>query len=1253
MSFSSFQAGTGTSAGGAVYPLRTLVRDVIERVLQLELSRWLSRADSPPERGERNEYGHEIGEFDGRDSTGEDLDSWLYSNDSPLLLQNIPDYVLDPAGSLRAISERIDGPGHARSFSVGEITGVSPSQRAMEFRLRVKAFAELDAERILAMPRRRGTPKGETRSHYVWLISPDRDISNRDFKELVAKIIQCRWPDARVVGYIHRDTDNTHLHLWLSAEQTTRRKIYAGKVRQPDGTFVDKFRDIDEKVALAFSQHFNDPAIYEEHIAKKQEWERWRERFEDAIIKGERPPAMPHRARHEFDYVGEKVMVARREQGEGHQEEKGRKKAAPMPRTKSLMGALELWGKTVYLQAHVAYRRELLASLNGWQGLITYPVDGVRKHLERQLSETESEYQSYQRAFSKTLENRARKNYPELKYALHNSKQIAEMREIARLTYDAELLRYVHSYASLDMPVSREELSRKIGERWRDQILARLDVHELAEQLQRVAHINSPSDASDSARDDTSSRRLHLSPDERIVKGWLHGYWTTQQMKGTLQCIENDSTRYHAGRYVKSREYLEAAQEILVDSRRGNERLISYQPLENGDVARLQHLLEIEGAVSNEEERSLLRELVAFADNQKLTPKRFESLIERSLAATEGIEKASTRTSDTPHDLFILSPHDERWMGKLAGMTQVKEAEALALTLRGTSMEKFAEVRADARERRDVLNLAVTMRDSWGKTSESLIASLTRTEQRDLEEHLQFISEQVQKRDLNLSAQQLEVAREFARCLTEKEQAKLSRALELAQLQLEKMQRREETEKIKEQLDIAAQFFVRKVYQQEGLESLRDANRLDERVDSLTERYLQVIENQGKTSEQLGFSEKSLQAKARVTLAVSIDRFEKEEKEINSLSRLEAQKILAEQLSAVETHHRERFLARCYFMKWNYSTIDERHPGRISLADAKLDYAEQASLGKRADLPLMIIRKDAEGKLTDTINEIYGRLRSAEEQSRSEALSLAAQYDERLRTHREKGLSVREPKFTPEEFERLEECTAITRNAELNALISRSEETEFGPIYAARRSEGRALAAGIIQHNEFALASQYDKPIDLSKHHYLSPQLHAELSETLQRHEAARASEKSSAMSYCHSLESRAEELKRKCATPPGETLRPLLTLREANIIFPSLQEMTTHARFRWEQKLRRAQVMDEAINKKSHSDPNYHHAHPVLFEWAAKTQSPVARTLSKGYEMSLGETKVISYREAREIVKSHSREVQRDTTTPYRSRGR
>ncbi len=1252
MSFSSFEAGSGTSAGAAIYPLRTLVRDVIERIIQLELSRLLDRADSTADRDTQSEQGKEVGEIVARDISDGDLDSWLFSNDSPLLLQNIPGHVLDPMASLRAISERIDGPGHILSLTNSEMGSVSASHRAMEFRLRVKNFAELNAERILGTPRRRGTPKGKTRTHYVWLISPDRDISNHDFKELVLEIIRRRWPGARVLGYIHRDTNNTHLHLWLSAEQTSRRKIYAGEVKQADGKVVDKFRDIDEEVALAFSQHFNDPSVYKEHMAKKQEWNRWRERFEEALKNGERPPVMPHRARHEFDYVGEKVAVARREQIEEPSSYSARGKAPPMPRTKSLMGALELWGKTIHLQARIAYRRELLESLNAWQYLIEHPVEGVREHFERQLSEAERDYQAHQKAFDKTLENRACKNYPELKYALHNSKQSAEMREIARLTYDTELLRYVHSYALLDKAAGREELSREIGERWRDQIIARLDVHELAEQLERVARINGSSTISSQTGDNLGANRSLFNSDQQIVRGWLYGDWTIQQMRGSLACIENDSTKYHASRYVKVREYAEAAKEILEDYRRGAERLITRPALEDVHVSRINFLLEREMLKLDQKTRAFLQEIVVIvADNQKPTLKKFERLIEQSLLTNDAVKKPDSRTSITQDDLNTLSPFDERWMGKLVGVTKLKELEALALAMRGTDEGKFVETAEAARESHNLLDLARVIRVAQEQANDPQIIKLSLSEQRSFDKHYQFISQQLDRRDIDWTATQIDRIGEFAHCLSPQDKKSLSRTLERAQLHLEKEQRREELEKVREHLDLVAQFFVRKIYQTEGVNSLRDAEGLDERVETLAARYLQVIVDQGRTPQQLGLNEQGLRAKARVTFSVNVERIEQEEREIDNLSKLEAQKILAEQLSAVNTARRERFEAHWYFMKWNYQTMDEHTPGRISLADAKLEYAEQESLGKRGDLALMIIREEARENIIRTIIEEYNCLRSIEEQSRNEALSLCAQYHEKLSSHQEKGLSVRGPKFTPGDFEKLDEHAAETRSVEVSELISRIEKAEFGLSHATRRSLGRALAAEVGQHNEVSLAAQYDTPLDLSKHPYLSPQLHAELSQASHRHREARDSEKSRALIYSRSLRDRADELIAKCVESTGDNVRPLLMPREANIIFPSFQAMDAHARYMWEEKLKRAQVLDADINKKSPSDPNYHKAHPNLFEWATKTRSPVAHTLGNTYERSLGEKTIVSYREAQQMVKERFQERARNLTTEYHSR--
>ncbi len=115
----------------------------------------------------------------------------------------------------------------------------------------------------------------------------------------------------------------------------------------------------------------------------------------------------------------------------------------------------------------------------------------------------------------------------------------------------------------------------------------------------------------------------------------------------------------------------------------------------------------------------------------------------------------------------------------------------------------------------------------------------------------------------------------------------------------------------------------------------------------------------------------------------------------------------------------------------------------------------------------------------------------------------------------------------------------------------------------------------------------------------------------------------------------------------------PLVIPREANYIFHSFQNMDTHARYRWEQKLQPVQVADRAAHKKSSSDPDYHRSHPVLLEWAAKTPMYAARTLNSSYERGLGDTKILSYREAQGIVRAHYHETQRTAPAPNRSRGR
>jgi hypothetical protein len=347
VSYSSLEAGHAESAGGALYPLRTLAPDLIARAVQQLADARENRAGGPalpPEPSER------------------ELAEWLLSDDSPLLLFNVEEFITDPDSHLRALAERVEGAGRADRPPGSEIAVATPRRSAEWLRSRVRTFAELNSERILSAPRLRGTPEGEARTHYVWLVSPDRNVSNADFKRVILDVIHRRWPGAVVVGYIHRDTDNTHLHIWMSAETTSGKKIDVRRLTPSGDAVLDKYPDLDEDVARAFSRHFNDESIYDDHVAKKLEWVHWRERFEAALRRGERPPIMPHRARHDYDWIGERRALADHERVERRRHPGSREKAAPVPRAKSLTGALELWGKTIYLEARVRFRRGLLAS---------------------------------------------------------------------------------------------------------------------------------------------------------------------------------------------------------------------------------------------------------------------------------------------------------------------------------------------------------------------------------------------------------------------------------------------------------------------------------------------------------------------------------------------------------------------------------------------------------------------------------------------------------------------------------------------------------------------------------------------------------------------------------------------------------------------------------------------------------------------------------------------------------------------------
>jgi len=1225
VSFSSLEAGHGSSAGAADYPLRTLLRDLLEREVQRELEAWLGRAEGqsgPPER------------------TDDDLADWLRSDDSPLLLDNVEEFVLDPEAHLRAIAYRVEGTDRAPQFSGKELAGGASRDnqrdRAEELRARLRTLAELDTERILATPRRRGTPKGETRTHYMWLVSPDRDISNSILKSRVLEIIRRRWPGARVVGYIHRDTDNTHLHIWLSAETLSGKKISVRRATPSGDAILDEYPDLDEEVARSISRHFEDASIYDDHIARKLEWVHWRERFEEALRKGERPPVMPHRARHDYDWVGERRAVSDREAGESRLHSGEREKAAPVPRVKSLMGALELWGKSVYLDARVNYRRALLDSLDVWRERIDYPVGGVKQHLERRLAESERDYERHRIAFERTLENRASKGYPELKYPLHNSKQIAVMTEIARLTRDAELLRYVRSYTELDKPTDREGQAREVGSRWCDHVEARLEVLERADTLVQVAGHRGASPAMAHALTASDTGRSPFDRNSEIVRGWLYGGWTPERMHDSLACFEIEATKLHAARNLKALEYFVATGEALEEWRKRGVRFAARPSLEESHLDRIARLVNGEGTRIGERERALLLDLAALAGSERdVSLRETTRLLESSLAVDAGREIEVNRPGGARGDQQVFRPHDDDWAGRLAGLLTLRETEALALAVNGDSREKFEVVRDEVYAKRSLMELTRAVRAASGMTRDVPARVSASASERALEGYLQVIADGLLSRGEGWEEWQASGIGEFKNILPAPEQKRVRRIVEEANARFETKRRAEALERLEPQLESAAQFYVRAAYRDEGLVLMREPAHLKDHVRGLAERLSQVARDAGHDPKRLGLDGRELEMRAERVLSDAVERFGREELEALELGRLEARMILACAVRDEAAVHRQRFADHAYFHNWNYKTLDGR--GSMSLCDIWFAHNEEA------DPAALLVAYDAEQNIVRSINEVHARLTETEAARTGEAEGATRAYEARAGELSTRGVTARWPVFEPGELALLEEAAVVMRDYELIALVASCEEEMYGPEYASARALGRSLRAVAVAHTEHSLPEKFEHPVAAGRLMGLPEQERDSLSVMLDRHQAAREAERAAAISFRVNLETQAVERAGEALhTPRQVPVRPLLTEVEAGEVYGMALTMSTHERRSWEQKTKYAEV---AVGGDKPRETDF----PSLHEWARRNTSASGRRSE--YERGVGDTMVLSYSEARAIVRQQEKELGRDRPTPSRGR--
>ncbi len=77
---------------------------------------------------------------------------------------------------------------------------------------------------------------------------------------MVDRHLQENFRQCRTVAAIHRDTDNTHVHVWIDARRVDEKKIDLGH---------NTYRTLDEKWAKGCAREFQDRSYYDRHMEVK------------------------------------------------------------------------------------------------------------------------------------------------------------------------------------------------------------------------------------------------------------------------------------------------------------------------------------------------------------------------------------------------------------------------------------------------------------------------------------------------------------------------------------------------------------------------------------------------------------------------------------------------------------------------------------------------------------------------------------------------------------------------------------------------------------------------------------------------------------------------------------------------------------------------------------------------------------------------------------------------------------------------